>query len=74
MSKCPDCEKGPMGQEGHPGLLTQAMTGGQVQFKCSSCGALWSRSYAPGGRFEWTAQAAGSFGGVILPRPADQRS
>ena len=71
MSKCPKCEAGPAGVEGHGDLFTHSMTGTIMQFRCKACGSIWLRRYASDGRFAWAAPD-GEHSGVALPTSSDR--
>jgi hypothetical protein len=42
--KCPQCQQGPLGPEGHLDLFVFRMGGGRMQFRCRTCTALWLRT------------------------------
>jgi hypothetical protein len=68
MTKCQECIQGPTGIEGHQGLFVHTMSGGPMQFKCRTCGALWMRQGSqknPG----WT-DAVGNEAGSTVPQAA----
>jgi hypothetical protein len=71
--QCPECEKGPQGAEGHGKLFSEAMTQGQMQFKCATCSTVWSRRYLAGGLYAWEPPQPGVFGGMRLPKALDQK-
>ena len=53
MESCADCSSGPVGIAGHDRLFSHTMTGGEMQFRCRSCGGTWLRRYGPEGAYEW---------------------
>jgi hypothetical protein len=68
MSKCTSCIAGPKGVEGHMDLFVFTMSGGPMQFKCRTCGALWMRRQS-GDHMKWT-DAVGDELGATLPQAA----
>ena len=65
MPKCKNCLEGPKGGEGHQDLFVTTMSGGPMQFKCRTCGALWMR-----GKGQVWTDAVGNEAGATLPRTA----
>lgn len=66
MSKCDKCARLPEGIEGHIDLFTYSMGGNRMQFKCGTCGCMWTRQYAGDGGFEW-AESKGKPQGMDMP-------
>lgn len=60
LGLCVVCAAEPKGIDGHANLHahSQPTEGrrGKYLFRCSSCGARWSRSYAGSGEFAWTLE------------------
>ena len=65
MTNCKSCIEGPKGMEGHLDLFVVTMSGGPMQFKCRTCGALWMRRQGDN-KLEWT-DAVGKEMGATLP-------
>ena len=72
MSKCPKCEAGPEGVEGHGDLFTSSMTGSLMHFRCKACGSAWLRRYGSDGGHSWAAPD-GEHAGMALPSAPDRR-
>lgn len=68
MSKCKACIAGPKGIEGHVDLFVTTMTGGPMQFRCRTCGALWTRRQGDK-TLEWSDTLDGETGAMV-PRSA----
>ncbi len=68
---CDLCVRGPHDIDGHEALFTHSFSSSLVLFKCESCGAFWSRTYAGSGKFEWTRRdkpgTLHQWGGVSMP-------
>ena len=65
MGKCKSCAAGPKGVEGHLDLFVSTMGGSSMQFKCQTCGSVWTRRQGAE-RQEWT-DATGHELGSTLP-------
>ena len=61
-TSCENCRNLPEGIEGHAGLFTHRLSGSQMQFKCRSCGALWTRTSKAGGAYAWAPSEEGQVG------------
>ena len=71
MSKCEKCLQGPKGPEGHQDLFVTTMSGGPMQFRCRTCGALWTRRQGPNG-MEW-ADTGVNETGAMVPQSGNRR-
>jgi hypothetical protein len=60
LGLCGTCNAAPKGIDGHPNLHAQSQPvdgrRGRFQFRCSSCGARWSRTYTGSGEFAWVLE------------------
>ena len=73
MSICAQCQQRPTGIDGHEDLFAHKMGGAQMQFKCRSCGHLWTRRYVGDGSFLWEQPRAGEHPGIEMPHGPGSR-
>lgn len=60
LGLCGNCNASPKGIDGHGDLHAHSQPAdgrkGRYLFRCSSCGARWSRSYTGSGEFTWALE------------------
>ena len=58
-TRCPDCERGPLGISGHACLEMEAAAeaGRPTTYTCTNCKQQYRRFYEGGGEFVWAAIA-----------------
>lgn len=60
LGLCLTCNAAPKGIDGHADLHAQSQPAegrrGRILFRCSSCGARWSRTYTGSGEFAWVRE------------------
>jgi hypothetical protein len=60
LGLCGTCNAAPRGIDGHANLHAQSQPAdgrkGRLLFRCSSCGARWSRAYTGSGEFGWVLE------------------
>jgi hypothetical protein len=67
MSKCARCTQTPQGIEGHIDLFACSMGGNRMQFRCATCGCMWSRRYSGDGGFQWSEPKKQDLPGMDMP-------
>ena len=66
MSKCEQCQRGPIGIEGHLSLFAHRLGSKSVEFTCRACEAHWARTSGQSGTFTWMLSTHTA--GPVLPR------
>jgi hypothetical protein len=57
VNRCTDCERGPVGFDGHDRLRRHGTLGtSPAMYKCQNCGLTWAREYQGAGDYGWAAQ------------------